>query len=181
MADVFKSQEVYKHVNYDLHDRNEMIAVRGVYVTGEYRPPYYNNPILALTYIRGVDCTVANFKTEYADVINGETVGMYKIDTIPIEYAIHRYSTESVNLSSTDTVGMYKINIEDIDYYIDRYGKEYINVSSTDTVGMYQINISNADFSIIKCPSLHKNSTPEYGLGLSFIRTDSAIIENYIP
>ena len=45
MAEVFKSQEVYKHVNYDLHDRNEMIAVRGVYVTGEYRPPYYNEPI----------------------------------------------------------------------------------------------------------------------------------------
>ena len=29
--------------------------------------------------------------------------------------------------------------------------------------------------------SAYKNSTPEYGIGLSFINSDSAVIENYIP
>ena len=41
MANVFRSKEVYKHLKYDLHDRNEIVAVQGVYVSGEYRPPYY--------------------------------------------------------------------------------------------------------------------------------------------
>ena len=48
MANVFRSKEVYKHLNYNLHDRNEIVPVQGVYISGEYRPPYYNDPVLMI-------------------------------------------------------------------------------------------------------------------------------------
>ena len=181
MADVFKSQEVYKHVNYNLHDRNEMIAVRGVYVTGEYRPPYYNEPILALSYIRGIDTEVVNFETESADASNTNTVGMYKFGLSGSTYNIQRYSTESTDASNTNTVGMYKFGLTSSSYNIQRYEKDYEDASNAQTVGMYNFAMSNSQYQIIRSPIIHTNSTPEYGLGLSFLRTDSATVENFIP
>ena len=49
---------------------------------------------------------------------------------------------------------------------------------------MYKMLDFTVDFSqpsLTDYCSIYENSTPEYGLGLSFIRTDNAIIENYIP
>lgn len=49
MGNIFKSDEVYKHLKYDLHNRNEIVPVRGVYITGVYSPPYYNEPIIRIS------------------------------------------------------------------------------------------------------------------------------------
>ena len=181
MADVFKSQEVYKHVNYNLHDRNEMIAVRGVYVTGEYRPPYYNEPTLKISYIQSINPTIVNFETEESETTTPQTTGMYKFAVSGSTYDIQRYSSESVDASNAQTVGMYNFNVSATSYVIDRYGKDYIDASNAQTVGMYNFAVSNTQYQIIRSPIIHTNSTPEYGLGLSFLRTDSATVENFIP
>ena len=181
MADVFKSQEVYKHVNYNLHDRNEMIAVRGVYVTGEYRPPYYNEPTLMLSYIRGIDTEIVNFETEEAESTTPQTVGMYKFGLSGSTYDIQRYSTESTDASNTNTVGMYKFGLSSSSYNIQRYEKDYEDASNANTVGMYKFTCPPTQYQVIRSPITHTNSTPEYGLGLSFLRSDSATVENFIP
>ena len=43
MANTFRSKEVYKKLRKEVHNRHTMVAVEGVYVSGEYRPPYYAN------------------------------------------------------------------------------------------------------------------------------------------
>jgi hypothetical protein len=181
MAEVFKSQEVYKHVNYDLHDRNEMIAVRGVYVTGEYRPPYYNEPILGISYIRGVKPTIDNFETEETETTDPQTTGMYNFSVSVSAYNLERYSSESVDATNAQTTGMYNFGISSSVYNIDRYEKDYTDTTDPQTTGMYNLGVPTSQYRTIICQHIHENSTPEYGIGLSFLRTDSAIIENYIP
>ena len=181
MAEVFKSQEVYKHVNYDLHDRNEMIAVRGVYVTGEYRPPYYNEPILGLRYIQSIPATVVDFQD--ASTNNGEDA-MYKmLDFLITDFPITPtfYTVDSKSAGEDSMYKMLDLLLTPIQPTCEFYETKS---QSTGEDSMYKmLDLSFTPLQPTETPygSAYKNSTPEYGIGLSFINSDSAVIENYIP
>lgn len=181
MADVFKSQEVYKHVNYNLHDRNEMIAVRGVYVTGEYRPPYYNEPILALSYLTGINATVVDFQD--GAVSNGEDP-MYKmLDFVITDFPVTPtfYTVGSANAGEDSIYKMLDFVITAMQPTCEFYETKSQSAGEDSMYKMLDFIIDFSQPGMTIYPSIYQNSTPEYGLGLSFIRTDIAVIENFIP
>ena len=112
MANIFRSKEVYKHLKYDLHNRNEMVAVQGVYITGEYRPPYYNEPCVHIYEISGQDCIVANFESEEVDTSPSETSGMYKFGMDFVGYMKTYYSTQSEESTPEPTLRLSSLTSE---------------------------------------------------------------------
>ena len=149
MANIFRSKEVYKHLKYDLHNRNEMVAVQGVYITGEYRPPYYNEPCVHIYEISGQHCIVANFESEEVDTSPSATSGMYKFGLSQSTYNINRYGNEHIDISSTETSGMYKFGMDFVGYM-----KTYYSTQS-------------------------EESTPEPTLRLSSLTSENCVITNY--
>ena len=179
MASVFRSKEVYKHLKYDLHNRNEMVAVQGVYISGEYRPPYYNEPGIHIYEISGQHCNVADFKTEEVDTSSTETAGMYKFELSQTTYNIRRYSSESKDISATETSGMYKFGMTATSYNINRYEKDFIDASSTETAGMYKFGTYFAGYVKTRNLTQRTGSTPEPILRLSSLTSENCVITNY--
>lgn len=64
MANIFKSKEVYKHVNTEPYNggQHKLIPVRGVYVANVYRPPYCIDHTLEITNIENSFATVEEYK-----------------------------------------------------------------------------------------------------------------------
>jgi hypothetical protein len=179
MANVFRSKEVYKHLKYNLHDRNEIVAVQGVYVSGEYRPPYYNNPTIRIYTIDSSPAIVADLQVDESNASDVPTVGMYALDTTESVWDIERYSQENADIENVDTVGMYGINITDTIWDIDRYERDYID-TNTDTVGVYSLSVTDTTLVDYERYSTElKNNTPEPILRLSTLTSDKATVENY--
>ena len=97
MANVFRSKEVYKNFRYDIDKTKKVVAVQGVYVASEYRPPYYNEPGIHIYEISGQHCTIADFKTEEAETQGMKTAGMYMLDIVDSGYRLDIYGKKSSN------------------------------------------------------------------------------------
>ena len=178
MANVFRSKEVYKHLKYDLHDRNEIVAVQGVYVSGEYRPPYYNNPTIRIYTIDAQPANIADFQVDESDASDMPTVGLYALDVTNTVWNIERYSQEYIDIEASETVGLYGINVTDTVWDIDRYERDYID-TKTDTVGVYGLFVTDTTLQYERYSTEIKNNTPEPMLRISILTSDAAVVENY--
>ena len=149
MANVFRSKEVYKNFRYDIDKTKKVVAVQGVYVASEYRPPYYNEPGIHIYEISGQHCTIADFKTEEAETQGMKTAGMYMFDITESAYTLERYEKDYIDTKGMETAGMYMLAIVDSGYRLDIYGKK------------------------------SSNSTPEPILRLSSLTSEACVVENY--
>ena len=149
MANVFRSKEVYKNFRYDIDKTKKVVAVQGVYVASEYRPPYYNEPGIHIYEISGQHCTIADFKTEEVETQGMETAGMYMFDITESAYTLERYEKDYIDTKGMETAGMYMLDIVDSGYRLDIYGKK------------------------------SSNSTPEPILRLSSLTSEACVVENY--
>ena len=149
MANVFRSKEVYKNFRYDIDKTKKVVAVQGVYVASEYRPPYYNEPGIHIYEISGQHCTIADFKTEEVETQGMETAGMYMFDITESAYTLERYEKDYIDTKGMETAGMYMLGIVDSGYRLDIYGKK------------------------------SSNSTPEPILRLSSLTSEACVVENY--
>ena len=152
MGSVFRSKEVYKKLKYDLHGKNEIVAVRGVYVSGEYRPPYYNEPILKIYEISSQHATVVDFQ----DVAQSSGAdSMVKIVDFKAERLIPQcqwYESKSQNAGEDSMVKI-------VDFVAEIYGGQTFTIY-TKTFG---------------------ESTPEPTLRLTSFTSELATVTNYTP
>ena len=121
MANVFRSKEVYKHLKYDLHDRNEMVPVQGVYISGEYRPPYYNDPCIHIYEISSQNAKVDSFQD--IDATSGEDALVkiidFSVSTSPI--TITDYTTASTDTGEDSLVKILDFWVQMEQPYLDFY------------------------------------------------------------
>ena len=177
MANIFRSDEIYKNFRYDIDKTKKVVPVQGVYIASEYRPPYYTEPILRIFELTSEHATIVSFQ----DVELDASDGMVKILDFGMELlnpTLIQYTTEDV--STTD--GMVKI----LDFGIGLLEPTYdfyktVDVSDTDC--MTKIIDFGTEFFRLPQPAIYSkrkgNSTPEPILRLTSITSESSIIENY--
>ena len=139
MANIFRANEVYKKPSKFLHDKNEMIPVRGVYVTGEYRPPYYSDSGLTLTSISSTSPTIANFIDEYKDITDN-TLGFSNIDCSINSIELYRFEKDYKDITD-NTLGFANVELSLDAMQIIRYNESF--KSNTPMPILRLINISS--------------------------------------
>lgn len=179
MANVFRSKEVYKNIRFEIDKTKKVIPVQGVYISGEYRPPYYNEPCVHIYEISSQDCNVADFKTDEYNTQGMETAGMYMFDVSTPTYSIQRYSTEYAEASPTETGGMYLFDISVASYNLQRYGKDYVDTQGMETAGMYTLIFFDQGYSITRHSKNDNGSTPEPIIRITGLSSENCIVENY--
>ena len=139
MANIFRANEVYKKPSKFLHDKNEMIPVRGVYVTGEHRPPYYSDSGLTLTSISSTSPTIANFIDEYKDITDN-TLGFSNIDCSINSIELYRFEKDYKDITD-NTLGFANVELSLDAMQIIRYNESF--KSNTPMPILRLINISS--------------------------------------
>jgi hypothetical protein len=96
VANVFKAREAYKKVHGTIDPNKPIIAVRGLYVAGMWRPPYWIDTTLNMTKIGGLqaaDVVYYTASTEYPKM--GVGVVLVDFTTDVSNMTIRKYSTSS--------------------------------------------------------------------------------------
>ena len=181
MGSVFKSKEVYKKLKYDLHNRNEMVAVRGVYISGEYRPPYYNDTGIHIYQLTSDHTVVVDFRTEEVNASSTDVGGAYNVALSPSVFDIQRYSRESTDASPTETAGCYKFGVTASTYSINRYEKDYDDASPTETAGCYKLGLISSGYTMTRYYTSEGSSTPEPTLQITSLVSEPCVVTNYTP
>ena len=73
MANIFRSKDIYKRAPKIPSSEDPLRIVKGLYVVGDYKPPYYIGPCLHITDIKTNKATVVDYTTKnmsYEDLIN---------------------------------------------------------------------------------------------------------------
>ena len=177
---VFRTNEVYKHIPYNVHNRNEVVAVRGVYVTGDFRPPYYNEPCIHIGEISSIPATVVDFTSEEYDISPTQTGGFYKLELTPSTYTIQRYGTESTDTSPSQTGGFYKMGMTSSTLSIEKYEKDFGEPTPSQTGGLYKVGLTASTFTIQRYNIEHGNSTPEPMLRITQLSSGDCTVTNAV-
>ena len=182
MGQIFKSKEVYKHLKYALHNRHEMVPVQGVYVSGEYRPPYYNDPILRIYTVSTQPATVVDFQ----DVAQSSGVdSMVKIVDFKAERlipTITNYSTAEQNAGEDSMVKIVDFKAERLIPQCQWYESKSQNAGEDSMVKIvdFVAEIYGGQTFTIYTKTFDE-STPEQILRISALVGESATVENYNP
>lgn len=179
MANVFRSKEVYKHLKYNLHNRNEIVPVQGVYVSGEYRPPYYNNPLLMIYEVSSQPAMVNDFQDVNRSSDEDTVVKIldFSVDFKPVN--ITNYTTASESAGDDTVVKMLDFSVDFLQPSFDFY-KTISESSGEDTiVKVLDFSTTFLQPSFTYYNQKQTNMTPEPMLRLSSLTSEKATIENY--
>ena len=175
MANVFRSKEVLKKT-HNIHGDDVVVPVYGVYVSGEYTPPYYVNPALHLMSISSVKASIDSMTTKELDISDVFTMGMCRFD-VDMTWGIQTYMIEAENpMDQPMTFGICRLDIDN-DIVIEAYETDLINTKNEFTFGMCRFDVANPT-SIDILPTQHKRQTPEPILRLSEVTSVKATISN---
>ena len=106
MANIFRSKEVYKKVNKNesSYDRDVLIPVGepakpnseyGVYVAGEYRPPYYTDGLTILGF-SSEHVHVVDYITDYKNTAKEPTTIAFGFSSPPLSFSFKRNVTDEL-------------------------------------------------------------------------------------
>lgn len=180
MANVFRSKEVYKNIRFEIDKTKKVVPVQGMYVSGEYRPPYYNEPCVHIYTFSSQHANVADFQDVSAT--NGEDP-MVKIIDFKIERlvpSITNYTVAETDAGEGSMVKILDFQVNRLQPSIDFYQSKNQNAGEGQMVKIidfYVNRITNQQYTFF-----HKQrgeSTPEPTLRLSSITSERATIENY--
>ena len=112
MPDIINNaKEVYYSFRDDRGDRH-MVPVRGVYVTGEYKPPSYIEPMLRLVSIKTTHPMIEEYTEVSKNHTSDTTHHLYDVDIDDI-FRIDWYSSKSTSNTDDTTHHLYDVDIDD--------------------------------------------------------------------
>ena len=187
MANIFRSKEVYKKLgkNESSYDRDVLIPVGepfkanaeyGIYVAGEYRPPYYTDG-LTISNISSEHVTVVDYIDEYKSVKTPTTVA-FDFKSVHADFQFLRYTKESYNVSPTPTVSAFGFVSNPCTFNAYRYGRDYKNITPTPTTVAFGFTENAATFTNKKQYKDQLNNQPEPGIQLEGITSQQATVTN---
>ena len=180
MENKFRSKEVYKKLRKEVHNRHTMVAVEGVYVSGEYRPPYYANMGVTITDIQCNKALVEPFTDVSVIATDFDyALQLLDIDVNPTCPSITRYTTATTEETDFD----YALQLLDID--VDPACpslQKYQTVQETLTDFDYALQLLDIDVNetvpIQSIPIINTPMTPEPIVRITQINSTKAEITN---
>ena len=110
MANIFRSKEIYKRRPGVPNEENPLVAIRGAYVVGYWRPPSYQNPTVLIKDIKTKPATVVNFTIQPLDY-DEHVVNLLNIDVDLSPITVKRYSKTSTILETDHVVNLLSIDV----------------------------------------------------------------------
>lgn len=176
MANIFRSKDIYKRLpNASLSDE-QLRVVTGVYVIGEYKPPYYIGPCLQITDINTnratvVDYTIQNTTHEdhVVNLINIDAIGNLKITN---------YTRDEAELQPDHVVNLINIDASTDPLNIVYYTTEFQDVKSDHVVNLVNIDADTSPLDIVYYSTKKYPTNPEPMLRIKSITTTKSTVTN---
>lgn len=181
MADIFRSKEVYKHAPKEEGGQERIIPVKGVYVTGEYRPPYYAENGIQITMFDSGRATVVDYTSTYLDTTTSEGMYVYDLKATRGVYYFTRYTRDSDETSPSDGMYVYDLGATVGDYSMLRYTRAYYETTPSDGMYVYDLGAETGTISRVVAYTIDTAQfSPDAAVTLEGLTSTVATIENVI-
>lgn len=152
-----------KEIYYSFRDEQgvrKLTPVRGVYVTGEWKPPMYMEPILQVLEFKTNKCLIQEYIETNKTVTSDTSHHLYDVD-IDSSFRIDVYSTATAPTQTHDTTHhLYDVDI-DSRFHIDYYQTTNVPTQTHDTTHhLYDVEIDGS-FQIVPKSTCIGGSFPE--------------------
>lgn len=177
------AKEIYKKPPKNVtSDKNVIVPIRGIYVTGVYKPPLYMETGVHIVAIDSTPATIKDYTTAYADDYDPTTSGFHVLDVFvdPTPYNIEAYrSAVAPNQVDTTASGLhlYDININ-ANVNIDWYSRSYTDQTDggrqnamSSGICLYDIDIFYIGHRVDTCLIIDGGMSPEPCIRLTEIST----------
>ena len=185
MANVFRSKEVYKKIGK--HDNIYGIDIivpvgehdhpgGGMYVTGEYRPPYYTDG-LTLESISSTPATITPLITIDGRSLSPTTV-VFGFTSDLCDWDVERYETDHASEYSDISITLFGFTSDPCDWNVERYGRDFYDTYTDISMVTFGFEYGLNDIDPVHNPTLNLNNQPEPAITLEGISSDPATIVN---
>ena len=174
MANIFKSKEVYKHVP-GINSGDRLYAVRGMYVSGEHKVPYYIDAGIHIKSIQSNKLVVKDFTEASYEKID-HVVNLINIEVTNAKPVLTQYSTASIQ--NQDHV----VNLINIEVTIPKPPLLFYQTTRKDNqdhvVNLIGIDVINMKPSMLFYNNMKQKTLPEPMVCVKSIISTKAIISD---
>lgn len=152
MANIFNSKEIYMHIPRDVHGKETIVPISGLYVVGEYRRPFYIDGHLHISGITSTKTTIKNYTQRDVDM-TASAFNILPIEVDTLTSILIDYYTKSEASAPADPVfNILPIDVDtntaiDIEFYttntVDAYSDGTFNILPLEIDVSKAIDITN--------------------------------------
>lgn len=172
---IFRSKEVYKRIPKVSSEENPLRPVRGMWVSGEYRPPYCIDEAVHIQEISSKSAEVYDYTSRTQNIEDLEGVEYTNLYYPQIGFDVNQYSVSSVTMADELTVeyiGIYSLEFEILYYTQKTYN------TSDDMIVEYLDVYTSGEFEItdIILP-IYWNTTPDSTINIINFGSNEVVID----
>ena len=171
MSNIFRSKEIYKRIPGVSSDNNPLRAVQGMYVSGEYRPPYYIDGFVQVSNIKTKKATIKNYTQAEKSLRNDPVINVTDISAKKnVDVVYYTRATVSAPKEPVINVTDISANMAEIIYFTqDTKPSTDPVINVTDISAKKNVDIVNYKITCI-------NTNPDHSVRVSKISTTKATI-----
>ena len=176
MSDVISyAKEVYYRFRDD-QGTAKVVPIRGMYVTGEYKPPLYTNPIIHMLSLTTAHPLIEDYIETKRTASTKASHHLYDVSLNPT-FRIDYYTTaKAPNAYAKASHHLYDVDI-DPTYRVDYYTTINKSSNAKGSHHLYDVSI-NPSYSFSTKYTDEKSSQPEPIIRLALLSATSPIITN---
>ena len=176
MANIFNSKEVYKRIPKVSSKDNPLRKVRGIYVTGDYRPPYYIDSSLHIAEINTNKPTIVDFTQVTKPTYDDSTSSLLSLDC-NWDLKFNRYTRATASVTDDSTSSLLNLNCNELTLTKIPRPKVYVDADIGSTSSLIDVNCSR-DLLITRYHTQKYETQPEQICVVTDQYTTKASIEN---
>lgn len=180
MANIFRSKEVFKNARKRNGDK-VVVPVYGVYVSGEYKPPYYNDMGVRITNISSNPATVANFTQNEITMRDDHVLNLIELTMDTTCPTIINFTQDEKTMKDDHVLNLIDLTMDASLSYIISYTQDEVTMHDDHVLNLLELTMDYGLSSYTQYTKTHKNMTPDPSLRMTSIRTSKATVSNYTP
>lgn len=169
MSNIFRSKEIYKRIPGVSSDNNPLRAVQGMYVSGEYRPPYYIDSFVQVSNIKTNKAKIEDYTATTKDLVD-PIVNIIGVDCSELD--IIQYTRTQSDLSADPIINIIGVDCSDIDILC--YTSITENLTADPIINIIDVGCSDVDITYYKNQLI--NTNPDFSIRIKSITTSKAVV-----
>ena len=173
MSNIFRSKEIYKRIPGVSSDNNPLRAVQGIYVSGEYRPPYYIDGFIQINRVKTNKATITDYTQDTQSLKNDPVINVTEISAKKNVDVVY-YTRATVSAPNEPVINVTDIsaNMAEIIYFT-----QDTKPSTEPVINVTEIS-AKKDVDIVYFKRISFNTNPDHSIRISKVSTTKATIES---
>ena len=161
MSNIFKSKEIYKKIPVKVNPNKPIVALRGLYVAGKYRAPYWIDAVLnirQLSTTRAAD--VVYYTTREDKITDYGCISMIQFDIDATNFKYAKLTTAQASTKDIGCLSMIQFDMTSTNFAYRKYATKNASNSDYGCLSMIQFDMDATNFAYTPMTKTENSQPP---------------------